>query len=141
MKTLEERFNEKWLPVTESGCWLWVGTVSGSNSYGYISSGGKNKRAHRISYELFNGEIDDGLSVMHKCDCPSCVNPDHLVLGTHQDNMSDSASKGRKGLKLTPEQVVEIRADDRSGRKLAKQYNVSRRTIDRIKSNQIWKEL
>ena len=106
MRSLEDRFNEKWVPVTESGCWLWTGAVSGNPSsgtqYGYISVGGRSgsaQRAHRVSYELHIGEIPEGLIVRHKCDNPLCVNPDHLEVGTHADNSMDMANRGRSNKK------------------------------------------
>jgi len=103
MRSLENRFNEKWVPVTESGCWLWTGAVSGGKAsgaqYGYMSVGGRSgsvQRAHRVSYELYVGEIPEGLFVRHKCDNPLCVNPDHLEVGTHQENMRDMADRDRR---------------------------------------------
>ena len=104
MRAIQDRFNDKWIPVSESGCWLWTAAVSGQsssgNQYGYIQVGTKKqpqlKRAHRLSYELFVGDIPDGMLVRHKCDNPLCVNPDHLELGTHQDNMSDMAERDRR---------------------------------------------
>lgn len=99
--SIESRFNEKWVPVTETGCWLWTAAVAGGAGgmwYGYMSVGGKGgaaKRAHRISYELYKGDIPNGMLVRHKCDNPLCVNPDHLELGTHKDNSSDMTERGR----------------------------------------------
>jgi hypothetical protein len=106
MRTLKERFDEKWIPVPECGCWLWTATATGNPSsgvkYGYISVGGRSRspqRAHRVSYELYNGEIPEGLIVRHKCDNPLCVNPDHLELGTHADNSRDMVKRGRSNKK------------------------------------------
>lgn len=94
--TLADRF---WLKVQKgSGCWLWTGGKHG-RGYGGLHCGGKVFRkylqAHRVSWELHHGPIPDGLWVLHKCDNPICVNPDHLFLGTRQDNMGDCAAKGR----------------------------------------------
>lgn len=82
--------------VDASGCWLWLGGVD-RKGYGFIGSGGNNSRrlsAHRVSYELKFGDIND-LCVCHRCDVPACVNPDHLFLGTKGDNNRDMWSKGR----------------------------------------------
>lgn len=90
---LPTRFHAKYTPVPESGCWLWEGALAGK--YGVIVQDGKNLSAHRYSWELHNGDIPNGLWVLHKCDTPSCVNPDHLFLGTAKDNMQDALRKGR----------------------------------------------
>lgn len=75
-----------------SGCWKWLGMIN-QNRYGVS---GRGKLAHRASWEMFKYPIPKGLFVLHKCDNPACVNPDHLFLGTHQDNMRDMVSKGRQ---------------------------------------------
>lgn len=75
-------------------CWLWVGAKS-SRGYGYIFYGGKQQRAHRVSYQIHAGSIPDGFVVMHRCDTPLCVKPDHLVVGTYADNSHDRDRKGR----------------------------------------------
>lgn len=82
-------------PIT--GCWTWIGGF-GSEGYGRVSIGRYRTGAHRHSYILFVDAIPKGLMVLHSCDVRSCVNPDHLFLGTHKDNASDMARKGR-GLK------------------------------------------
>lgn len=80
--------------VKTEKCWLWVGGCS-ENGYGAFYWQGKQTGAHRVSYELTHGSIASELLVLHKCDNPPCVNPDHLFLGTHQDNMTDKVLKGR----------------------------------------------
>lgn len=92
-KPLAERF---WRLVRKSeGCWLWVGKIEASG-YGRIwIEGLKQEGAHRVSWELHNGPITDGLFVLHRCDVKTCVNPEHLFLGTQLDNMRDRLAKGK----------------------------------------------
>ena len=88
---------EFWDGVTTArdGCWVWNGAKRTKFSYGVFSIKHQNHQAHRIAWELVNGSIPDGLFVLHKCDNPPCVNPEHLFLGTHIDNMRDMVKKGR----------------------------------------------
>lgn len=80
----------------DNGCWLWIGSSSGRPGMTYpCFFDRKIIKGHRWSYQFFKGEIADGLFVLHKCDNPMCVNPDHLFLGTNQDNVKDAVSKGR----------------------------------------------
>lgn len=78
----------------ENGCWIWK-AVKNYRGYGHISFRNYPRRSHRVSYTVHKGEIPKGMLVLHKCDNPSCINPDHLFLGTHQDNMNDMKKKGR----------------------------------------------
>lgn len=90
---LKYRFFQK-IQKCDDGHWLWLGaTIHG---YGMLWRDGKNNYAHRVSYELHNGPIAPGMCVCHTCDIPSCVNPEHLFLGTQKDNMIDCKNKGRR---------------------------------------------
>lgn len=135
-----------------SGCWLWSGGCGG-NGYGYFSSGGKSIRAHRAVYELLVGIIGKGLCLCHKCDNRLCVNPEHMFVGTHSDNMRDMAQKKRakppKGesaswSKLTEKQVREIRHWASMGvthQILSEDYGVDRSHISRMCSGKNWSHL
>ena len=78
----------------KTGCWLWDRALKGFG-YGHKIFEGKLQSAHRISWQIHHGPIPDGMWVLHRCDVMRCVNPDHLFLGTHQDNMDDRHRKGR----------------------------------------------
>ena len=73
-----QTFMEKTIPEPNTGCWLWLGSSKGK--YGHFAPGGGAKYAHRAAWELFRGPITDELRVLHHCDTPMCVNPDHLFL-------------------------------------------------------------
>jgi len=93
-KTPYERMMER-VEIKKNGCWIYTGFV---NEYGYgrIRNNGFKYLTHRLSFEHFFGSIPEGILVCHKCDIPSCVNPQHLFLGTHKDNFDDALKKGRR---------------------------------------------
>jgi HNH endonuclease len=96
--------------VPEMGCWIWMGSLGGNKGYGRArlhGRHGRKTRAHRISFELYKGQIPDGLLVLHRCDVPACVNPAHLFVGTQKVNMHDAKVKGR--LKFMPRKITCIR--------------------------------
>jgi hypothetical protein len=94
MKTLQQRFESKVERITESGCWLWTGSTT-YFGYGQIRSNNRLSVAHRVAYELYVGQIPDGLCVLHRCDVPACANPGHLFVGSKKDNTQDMIKKGR----------------------------------------------
>jgi len=137
----------------ETGCW-----EIGNGMYPQIYIHCKRYVGNRIAYAATRGDIPTGMYVCHRCDNKRCVNPDHLFLGTHADNMADAAKKGiiKAGFhpdqnrgennpraKLTMEQALEIRAiPKRYGMipEIAQQYGVHKSTIHQIRSNKIWQE-
>jgi len=94
--TAEQRLERGYTPDPNSGCWLWVrGQRNKKSLYGSLTFKRKVIYAHRLSYETFVGPVPPGLDVLHKCDTPACVNPQHLWVGTHTENMRDCMEKGR----------------------------------------------
>ena len=91
---IDSNLEEKYEPEPNSGCWLWTASVD-RVGYGHIWLDGKLKQSHRFMWELFNGSIPHGMKILHKCDVRSCVNPNHLFLGTQKENMQDCKKKGR----------------------------------------------
>ncbi len=130
-----EEFNARWTPEPNTGCWLWTGYVE---RYGAF----RGLKAHRAAWMLYKGDIPQGKRVLHRCDVPSCVNPEHLFLGTLRDNSRDSILKGRNPrAKLDLRQVHEIRLSSDTTRELSKRYGVCISRINRIRRNKAWKPL
>ena len=143
---LHKRFQGSYMK-DPSGCWLWSGSTH--NGYGMLGIRDATIRAHRASWELHKGSIPENMLVLHKCDTPPCVNPEHLFLGTHQDNVADKVSKFRQTRgedqprsKLTEKQVLQIRIRyEALQRELAQEFGVKRLTIFRIIRRQRWKHV
>ncbi|MGU3286500.1 HNH endonuclease signature motif containing protein [Methylobacterium mesophilicum] len=132
-----------------SGCWLWSTRVN-SSGYGWFFVHRKAILAHRYSYAQYKGAFENHWFVCHHCDERSCVNPDHLFLGTQKDNMADCARKkrllyrpGEKStyVKLTADQVIAIRSDDRKLKEIAKDYGIASGYVSTLKSGTTWKHL
>lgn len=92
-RTEEDFWRRVSIPENPNGCWLWTGPTK-TYGYGIASYRRRNYRAHRLAYELFYGPFDSGLLVLHLCRNRHCVNPDHLYLGTAQDNANDAINDG-----------------------------------------------
>lgn len=130
-------------------CWEWTAAKT-KDGYGEIGFRGKTARAHRVAFLLFVGEIPPGLSVLHTCDNPGCVNPAHLYAGTQAMNVRDRIERGRSRhpfgenhgrAKLTEKDVAEIRAALASGcvqRRLSERFGVTPTTILKIKKGELW---
>jgi len=129
------RFEEKYVPVTESGCWIWI--ASDDYRYGLFYTGessSKMEKAHRVSYKLYKGKIPNGLHVLHRCDNTFCVNPDHLFLGTHKDNMRDMVKKGRnKSEQKYSNEIIEDIIKNLTPKEAKNKYGIDSGYASRIK--------
>ena len=145
-RTLEERFWEK-VGKTPS-CWQW-NAKKNEKGYGRFWAHGRNLGAHRISWMIAFGTYDSKrLRVLHKCDNPGCVNPEHLFLGTLAENISDRdrkqrTAKGEKNgnRKLTVSQVIEIRRSPDTLDVLARRFCIDRTQVHNIKTRKQWKHV
>lgn len=164
---LDVRFYAQHIPEPNSGCWLWTGSLT-KNGYGTIGTYNASNRlrvklAHRVSWELHRGPIPagsgyHGTCVCHTCDVRACVNPGHLFLGTHAENMADMAAKGRgappprtvlrgemsPAARLTANDVREIRAIAAAGlsqRVLGRRFGVSYVSIGAILRGTTWRSV
>jgi len=142
--------------IKSDGCWEWRGTKD-AGGYGRLSNRegrrGSPEKAHRVSFEKAFGAFDKNLHVLHRCDNPECTNPDHLFLGTHQDNMKDMVSKNRQQrvsrygadnhvALFTVKQIERIRSLYASGEytyiMLAAKFSACRDTIRKIVNNKTY---
>lgn len=148
MKPYIDTFREMHIPEPMSGCWLWTGAIN-NKGYGTLSRQVNKKTqltyAHRFSWEHHTGPIPEGMCVCHKCDVPCCVNPDHLFLGTRQDNSDDMVAKGRSNrgegrwkAKLNEGKVRDIRSSNKPQTVLAKELGVTVGTIYKALHRETW---
>lgn len=152
METWADRFWEK---VDKSGeCWVWMGTCdSCPSNYGRFRLGKKKERAHRVSWMLSFGSIPEGMWVLHHCDNPPCVRPEHLFLGTNSINQKDAVRKGRQhgprrgqaargemsgSARLTEDDIRLIRISPESQRELGRRFGVSGVAIHKIRTRKTW---
>jgi hypothetical protein len=138
-------FDDLFIPEPNSGCWLWLG---GTDRYGY----GRLRRgelAHRFSWAKAHG-CPGSTWVLHRCDNPACVNPDHLFLGDVVANVADMMAKGRHkaprgdeqpNAKLNAGQVVAIRKDPRSQKSVAAEYGVAPSLVNAIRNRKAWRHI
>lgn len=153
-----ERFWSKVRKLGPDECWEWVGARH-PEGYGYLYAGPlyENRvrwvKSHRLSWEIHNGQIPDGLSVLHHCDNPPCVNPSHLYVGTQAQNVHDRTVRNRgrnqdgsvnSNAKLTEADVVAIIAMLKTGRSqaaVAEMFGVKQPQISRIARRESWRHL
>jgi hypothetical protein len=135
----------------ETDCWLWLQSLD-RDGYGILSIRDTNtgkyrpSRAHRESYKVFIGPIPEGMQVAHRCDNRRCVNPEHLFLATHAENIADMCEKRRtayscnhRTAKLNPKKVIDIRNSKLPYKELALLYSVSKPTIKDVRRKRTWK--
>lgn len=133
---------------TDLGCWEWTHTRD-TGGYGLFCRNGRYVKAHRLSFEIWKGPIPKGLHILHACDNPACINPDHLRAGTVKENMADREARGRRDVrgeqvgtaKLTEAQVIEIRKSKLGLADLSVIYGVDRSNIWAIRSRKSWRHI
>lgn len=137
--SVEERF---WSKVDKTGnCWLWTAN-SDRRGYGKFSLQCHTYRSHRVAYQIAVGPVPDEMLILHKCDTPACVNPDHLYVGTHQMNMKDRQNKGRaaygkrNGMSTHPETILRREASPRAKITMAIADSIRKDHAEGFKSHQ-----
>lgn len=140
-----DRFWEKVDKKGPNDCWIWKASTNGRDYGQFGLRKGAILLAHRYAFELLHGPIPVGLCICHKCDVRRCVNPDHLFLGTVQDNQRDMAKKGRAPkAKLTPFQVLELRRRHAEGESivaLSQRFGLAHSSTRSAATGETWKLL
>lgn len=130
------KFEDYYIISSNNSCWIWKKSKT-NLGYGKAFYDGKTISAHRLSYILHKGEIPVGLFILHSCDNPSCVNPEHLRAGTQSENIKEMHSKNRgyrqPHLKITDEMLKEIKESKLTQKQIALKYNVHQSTICKLK--------
>ena len=128
--------------VTEDGCWVCISHTLDKDGYPKLRRGQRYWLMHRYVFTLARGEIPEGFNILHNCDNPSCINYQHMRIGTQADNMRDKMIRGRYNRNaLTEKQVREIRKDERSYYEIGKSYGVTGNFIRKIKKGNSWKHV
>lgn len=139
---MDEKFMARVRKDPSTGCWLWTGEVN-AKGYGRTWVNGKREKAHRVAWRETNGPIPEGMVLCHRCDRPSCVNPDHLFLGDMRVNAIDMVRKGRApAAKLSRSRAEEIRTRVQAGesmRSIAREVGVDPKTIRLLVRGATWK--
>ena len=145
--SVKEKLDYYSIPEPNSGCWLWIGGAT-TVGYGKIFANGFVRLSHRVSYEEYKGAIPEGMLVLHKCDTPACINPEHLFLGTNKENMQDASRKGRTSFgekngssKITEKDAILILNSAQSVSILSRKYNITETSIRNIKNGDKWSYL
>jgi hypothetical protein len=127
--------------ILQDDCIVWTGSAT-RKGHGQVWLKGKMLRTHRIAYEIWRGPILNDLHVLHTCDVPNCINPEHLFLGTNADNVADMVAKGRhRGHPrciLTENDVIDIRASSERTGVLAKRYGMVPSSIRGVRNGRKW---
>jgi hypothetical protein len=133
-------FSGRYIVDPATGCWNWAQGMR-DGRYGVAHYQGRPHRAHRLSFECFSGsKIPSGMEVRHKCDNMRCINPNHLELGTRQDNVNDKMQRGRHKTKLSKDDVEAIRSllGTKSQTEIARSFGICQQQVSRIKSRENW---
>lgn len=146
-----ERFS---MPEPNSGCWLWLGHTC-REGYGRVRFEKETRLAHRVSWIVHRGPLPPGAVLLHKCDNPACINPDHLRPGTQADNIADMVAKGRQNTAPRPDQRGTRNGNSRfsadliravflsplSQKRAAKEFGMSQAWVWRIRKAEVWPEI
>lgn len=149
LSRLVSRLNRRHIK-TESGCWEWDGAAVDENGYCQIKIDNVCYYVHRVSYETFIGPIPNEMKVLHRCDNPPCINPEHLFLGTYQDNMNDMVKKDRQArgerhwkAKLTQKEALKLiemyATGEYSQKQLGEIFGITQSAISSITRGDLWK--
>lgn len=145
MKLTDKDKSRFWSKVDKSGdCWTWTASKN-HGGYGQFGANGKGYISHRVSWSISNGDIPKGMLICHHCDNPPCVNPDHLFLGTYQDNMDDKMRKGRHGTqKVRTRDIPIMMMCRRKGMEysdIADLFSLSTSTVNNILIGRAWSSI
>jgi hypothetical protein len=146
--SVAEQLEAQSIPEPNSGCQIWLGTIS-KFGYGTVTANGRTgQKVHRLAYEIAHGPIPGGSHILHRCDVRCCINPSHLFIGTNADNVADKVSKRRQANgerlninKLGASDVLALRRFNGSTRAAAKAFGISKSQAHLIMTGAAWRHL